>query len=158
MKKIIITIDDDGRFVDISIEEDEVKDEEIDEVIERDTNKDITDYSIYARVWDDGCIGWSRDSECNLTFLKTQQVYANELLKAKGYLFLNDVYDMLGIPRTKAGQVVGWVYNEENPSGDNYVDFGIFDINNIRNREFINGYANVIILDFNVDGNILDLI
>ena len=91
-------------------------------------------------------------------FLKDQQRYANDLLKSKGHLFLNEVYDMLGIPRTKAGQVVGWIYDEKHPVGDNFVDFGIYDIYNERARDFVNGYERTILLDFNVDGNILDMI
>lgn len=91
-------------------------------------------------------------------FLRSCQQYANDKLKADGYLFLNDVYDMLGIPRSKAGQIVGWVYDPKNPIGDNYVDFGIYDINREKNRDFVNGYERTILLDFNVDGNILDLI
>lgn len=113
------------------------------------------DTSCYAKFFDDGCKGWTKDSEFNLIFLKQQQNYANELLRVKGHLFLNEVYDMLGIPRTKAGQTVGWTYNEKNPIGDNYVDFGI---NNDHNKDFVNGYVTDALLDFNVDGNILDLI
>lgn len=115
-------------------------------------------YSVYARCYDDGCIGWEKDSEYNLMFLNNQQRYANELLRSKGHLFLNEVYDMLGFQRTKAGQVVGWVYDEKNPVGDNFVDFGIYDADKPRNRDFVNGYERVIWLDFNVDGPILDLI
>lgn len=116
------------------------------------------EYSDYARCFDDGCAGWDKDSEYNLMFLRHQQNHANELLRSNGYLFLNDVYDMLGIPRTRAGQVVGWIYDEKNPIGDNYVDFGIYDITREKNRDFVNGYERSIWLDFNVDGNILDLI
>lgn len=115
-------------------------------------------YSDYARCFDDGCAGWTKDSELNLYFLKRQQDYANERLKAKGYLFLNDVYESLGIPKTKAGQIVGWIYDEKNPNGDNYVDFGIYNIHDEKARDFVNGYERSIWLDFNVDGNILDLI
>lgn len=119
---------------------------------------DPNSYSDYARFFDDGCTGWTKDPEYNLTFLKNQQRYANDLLQSRGYLFLNEVYDMLGIPRTKAGQIVGWVYNEKNPVGDNFVDFGIYNLNKSRNRDFVNGYERTILLDFNVDGSILDLI
>lgn len=118
----------------------------------------IDGYSDYAKFFDEGCAGWSKDPEQNLFFLKRQQDYANEVLKVKGYLFLNDVYEMLGIPRTKAGQVVGWIYDEKNPVGDNVVDFGIYDGHRETNRDFVNGYERTILLDFNVDGNILDLI
>ena len=73
-------------------------------------------------------------------------------------MFLNDVYDALGIPRSKAGQVVGWIYDEKNPNGDNFVDFGIYDLYKEGSRDFVNGYERTIWLDFNVDGPILDLI
>lgn len=119
---------------------------------------DPNGYSDYARFFDDGCTGWTKDPEYNLMFLKDQQRYANDILKSKGHLFLNEVYDMLGIPRTKAGQVVGWIYDEKHPVGDNFVDFGIYDIYNERARDFVNGYERTILLDFNVDGNILDMI
>ena len=115
-------------------------------------------YSPYAKCYDDACAGWQKDAEHNLWFLKQQQNWANEKLKANGYLFLNDVYEMLGIPKTKAGQVVGWIYDEKNPNGDNYVDFGIYDLYKEGCRDFVNGYERTIWLDFNVDGNILDLI
>ena len=114
-------------------------------------------YSDYARFFDEASPCWQNDPEYNLMFLKSQQQYANDLLKAKGRLFLNEVYDMLGIDRTKAGQVVGWVYNPENPTGDNFVDFGIYDMSKERVRAFVNGYETNILLDFNVDGNIWDL-
>lgn len=117
--------------------------------------------SDYAKFFDEGCNGWTKDPEANLLFLKKQQTYANNRLKANGYLFLNEVYEMLGIPRTKAGQVVGWIYDEKNPVGDNYVDFGIYDTNkNTKwanaNKDFVNGYERSILLDFNVDGDILN--
>lgn len=114
--------------------------------------------SDYARFFDESCEGWEKDSEFNLCYLKAKQQYANDILHARGYIFLNEVYDMLGIERTKAGQIVGWVYDEKEPLGDNYVDFGIYNIDRVKNRDFVNGYERVILLDFNVDGNILDRI
>lgn len=119
---------------------------------------DPSEYSDYARFFEDGCTGWSKDPEFNLMYLKNQQAYANDLLKSRGHVFLNEVYDLLGIPRTKAGNVVGWIYDEEHPVGDNFVDFGIYDINKPKNRDFVNGYERTILLDFNVDGDILDMI
>ena len=85
------------------------------------------------------------------------ETFANDLLKARGRLFLNEVYRMLGIDETKAGQVVGWVYNPDNPTGDNFVDFGIYNMQRERVRAFVNGYEPNILLDFNVDGVIWDL-
>ena len=115
------------------------------------------EYSDYARCFDCGNAGWEDNAEYNLMFLRRQQDYANDRLKARGHLFLNEVYDMLGIPRSQAGQAVGWIYDEKNPVGDNYVDFGIYDINKETCRDFVNGYEKSIWLDFNVDGDILHL-
>lgn len=142
----------------------EIEETVIDENGEEKTVKKVVNvadpnhHSDYARFYDDGCTGWCKDSEYNLMFLKHQQNYANDLLKCQGYLFLNDVYDMLGIPRTKAGQCVGWIYDEKHPTGDNFVDFGIYDLYDEKRRDFVNGYERSILLDFNVDGNILDMI
>lgn len=111
-------------------------------------------YSDYARFFDESCAGWNKTPEYNLMFLKQQQAHANRLLQQNGYLFLNEVYEMIGLPKTKAGQVVGWVYDEKNPIGDNFVDFGIYDIYNEKARDFVNGYERSILLDFNVDGNV----
>ena len=122
------------------------------------TAMDPNDISDYARFFDESCPNWSKSSFHNQTFLKQQQNYANDLLKAQGYLFLNDVYKMLGIPVTPAGQAVGWIYDEKNPVGDNFVDFGLYDLNDEAKRLFINGHERTILLDFNVDGNIMNMI
>lgn len=140
--------------------EEKTVDKDGNETIEKKTVSvvDPNMYSDYARIFDNGSMGWTKDPEYNLMFLKLQQNQANDRLRAQGYLFLNDVYDMLGIPRTKAGQIVGWIYDKENPVGDNFVDFGIYDIYNEKACDFVNGRERSIVLDFNVDGNILDMI
>ena len=149
--KIIITIEVDGEKVNVLTETKESKKE----VVEMDDKIKNKEFSDYARFFDESCPAWEKDAEYNLMYLKKQQTYCNDLLKMKGHLFLNDVYDMLGIPKIKAGQVVGWIYDEKNPIGDNYVDFGLYKE---RNEDFINGFENVALLEFNVDGNILDRI
>lgn len=118
---------------------------------------DPSSYSEYARFYDDGCTAWSKDPGANLMFLRQQQGAATKRLENQGWLLLNDVYDMLGIPRSKEGMVVGWIYDKKHPVGDNFVDFGIYDTNRPANRDFVNGYERTILLDFNVDGNIYDL-
>lgn len=118
---------------------------------------DPNTHSDYAKFFDEYCAGWTKDAEYNLMFLRQQQNYANELLKSRGHLFLNEVYDMLGIDRTRAGNIVGWVYDEEHPIGDNFVDFGIYVLDNEKSRDFVNGRERSILLDFNVDGDILSL-
>jgi hypothetical protein len=113
--------------------------------------------SEYARFFDSSSVQWHRDSVHNMFFLKSQQNYANDMLRAHGHIFLNEVYDLLALPRSQAGAVVGWVLNSE---GDNFVDFGLFDKTDQRTRDLLNGYAHdvPILVDFNVDGVIYDLI
>lgn len=119
---------------------------------------DPSQYSQFARFFDNGCSGWDDNPEYSLMFLNQQQNYANEKLKRQGYLFINDVFEMLGIPKCKEGQTHGWVYDEKNPIGDNFIDFGIYNIHIEKNRDFVNGYEKVILLDFNHDGNIMKYI
>ena len=139
---IIIKLDDNG-VKDITVEREESVERKITE----------KPYSQYARFFDEGCAAWQNNHEYNLMFLRNQQSYFTDLLKSKGHLFLNEVYEGLGLPKTETGQLVGWIYDVDNPIGDNFVDFGIFTNGN---KEFVNGYENSILLDFNVDGNIFD--
>ena len=111
--------------------------------------------SIYARFFDDSSTSWSKEPEYNMIFLKCQQNYANDQLHARGHIFLNEVYDMLGIPRSKAGAVVGWL-RSKNGETDNFVNFGVFDSRTEQARDFVNGFEGAVLLDFNVDGVIYD--
>lgn len=124
-----------------------------------------SDISEYARFFEKYTVdekgnsipnpNWENNNEYNLMFIKAQERYANDLLRSRHRLFLNDVYKMLGLPETKAGQIVGWVYDPENGSGDNYVDFGLYT-DNLSYSDYVNGFDPAILLDFNVDGNIWD--
>lgn len=100
--------------------------------------------SIYSRIFDEGSSLWTEEKAFNEMFIRYVESYADDKLKSKGYLFLNDVYEMLGIPKTKIGQITGWRYNTENPMVDNKV---IFDVQSIGDNSFI--------IDFNVDGKII---
>lgn len=116
--------------------------------------EDPNNISQYAVFFDESSSEWSKTPEYNKTFLKCQQNYANDLLHSRGHIFLNEVYDLIGVPRTQAGAVVGWVKGD----GDDYVDFGIFNIGSEKARDFVNGYERSILLDFNVSGIIYDKI
>lgn len=95
------------------------------------------------------------NEDYNLFFLKAQQELANHMLRANGFLFLNEVYEMLGIDKSIAGQAVGWVYDKNTDEhGDNYVDFGIQEVYRKRSDK-PNDFEKVFLLDFNVDGGIL---
>lgn len=109
----------------------------------------------YARFFDQGCSSWEKTPEYNLIFLRNQQNCANDMLHARGHVFLNEVYDLLGFERSKPGAVVGWLRNGE---GDGYIDFGVFNGDNFKARDFVNGREGSILLDFNVDGTIYDKI
>ncbi len=94
---------------------------------------------------------WEEDSSYVEMFLRSQQNYANDKLRATGHLTLNDVYDMLGFHDSKAGMVVGWIYDLDHPNGDNYVEFDVKKVN-LPNEQ--GGYEEAYAIDFNVDGNI----
>jgi hypothetical protein len=111
--------------------------------------------SPYARFFDETSPNWVKTAEWNMIFLRAQEQWANDRLRMYGYLFLNEVYEALGLERSQAGQVVGWKIdkNGQSPSGgDGYVSFGLGDIFDENARAFINGLENVALLDFNVDG------
>lgn len=115
-------------------------------------------YSDYARFFDESSPYWQKNGGMNLSFLVAQQSFATDKLKRDGVLFLNDVYTMLGIPRTAQGQQVGWVYDPDRTDIDSYVDFGISEVmrNKKRYQEFVRDYERSLLLDFNCDGSILN--
>jgi hypothetical protein len=113
------------------------------------------DPSIYARFFDQTNPRWEGGPGYNVHFLKNCQNWCNDMLRARGHLFLSEVYDHLCIDRTPESTVVGWLWGK---GGDDYVDFGMFDGNGQAKRDFINGREGAILLDFNVDGVIWDKI
>lgn len=141
-----------------------IKAQEIEETVTDDKGKEkkvkqtvnvadeSSEYGPYAKVFDEDHSDWKQDSEMNLFYLRARQAQANDMLKAQGHLFLNEVYDMLGFKRTKAGAVVGWIYDDKKPYGDNFVDFGITEIR--RHDVDSDEYKRAYILDFNVVGDI----
>ena len=116
----------------------------------------IDEMSPYCRIYDDGCTGWDNNAAYNLAYLKGRQSWWNDVLKARPNhtVFLNEVYKDLGIPETEAGQVVGWTL-KPGVMKDGYIDFGIFNMAYTPNRDFVNGYQPVCLLDFNVDGVVI---
>lgn len=107
----------------------------------------------YARFFDESSREWTKDPYMNLMTLRGKQAAFNNRLQSCGHVFLNEVYRELGFDeQTQEGQVVGWYWTPEHPS---YIDFGIYDTNRHTER-FVNGYERSILLDFNVDGVIID--
>jgi hypothetical protein len=114
--------------------------------IPRDT--EVCEYTSTARIWDWREMHGIMDATHALYYLELYERFATDKLKAKGYLFLNDVYDMLGLTLTAEGAVLGWVYEK-----DKVVDFGVYDFDN---TEAVYGYDSKFVLRFNVDGCILE--
>lgn len=115
----------------------------------------IPEYSPYARIIDENASVWDPSDDITELNIHAQLNYMNDILRTRGYLFLSDVYDALGIPRTPASQVVGWLWKKG--EGDHYVSFGDIEGHRIkfwddsRRREVAN-----YLLDFNVDGEIVN--
>lgn len=113
----------------------------------------------YTKFFDEGNRNWSKEPWHNQMFIQCQERYANDLLRARGHLFLNEVLDMLGFERTQAGAVVGWLADADaRGSGDGYVDFGVFSGDTYMGQEFVTANERSILLDFNVDGVIYNKI
>lgn len=105
-------------------------------------------------IWfDESNPNWDTNPNFNMTFLRGIQARLNNMLHTKGVVFLNEVYDALGIPPTQEGAVLGWIMG----LGDDEIDFGLYREDN-QARKFVNGVANRILLDFNHDGVILNKI
>lgn len=114
--------------------------------------------SEYSFFFDECSSQWTKDPEYNKMFLVQVEREANRKLQMNGYFFLNDLHKMLGVDATKAGQIVGWVYDpENNTDGDNYISLRIFDVANEQKRLFVNGKERSILIDPNVQGNIWEL-
>ena len=127
----------------------------------KETKEEVLTYegdklSQYARVFDEvGSTQWTPSADHNRAFLLMEQNYLNERIRTRGYIFLNEVYERLGFRPTKAGSVVGWVYQNADYEG---IDFGIFTAHTQKAAEFLEGTEPSIILDFNVQGDILSLV
>jgi len=103
-----------------------------------------SDYAVY---FDSKSRNYETNPDYNRMFLKAQQAFANDKLQTRGHLFLNEVLDDLDLPRTPAGQIVGWT--KDGPDG--YVNFRIVEVE----REIEDGrHEPALLLDFNVEGNI----
>lgn len=144
-------------------------DAETGEVTEKTVVKKVGEpISPYARmfvegIWDNEAMcwtwknpNWKQNAYLNKIFLKSVEREANERLERDGFLFLNDVYRMLGFPLTYEGQMVGWLAKDSG-GADGYVDFGIFDSKHMipGNDAFLNEVNCDAFLDFNVDGEII---
>lgn len=112
-------------------------------------DRDLSDFAVFfGRDYSE--LVSSDDPEEAYNHVKAQEEWANAVLQERGYIFLQEIYDALGIDRF-APDGVGWCAG----IGDDFVDFGIY---NVRNGRAVNGLEPVFLLDFNHDGYILPYI
>lgn len=139
-----------------------LKKEEVEEIDENGKKKKVTkdklevvDEPLRYAQWfsEETSTEWENSPDYNMAHILGQQVYANKLLNIRGYLFLNEVRELLGFPKTKDGQVVGWIKGE----GDNEIRFGL-EMDSDVYRDFVAGHTDRILIDFNVDGPIINKI
>lgn len=142
--------------------EEEVTDEKTGETTTvRKYDKDVVDRSGLSRYFDEYSIYWDKyNPDQNIAHIRSVLHQANDQLYANGHLFLNDVYQMLGIPDTKEGAILGWIVDEDHQNP--YVDFGVYGVNSddpwdFSNEEPWDGKMGIL-LTFNVDGIIYDKI
>jgi len=121
-------------------------------------NKDIAPYSF---VWSEQtATQYKRSYDTNHSLLRSFERFANDILNTRGHIFLNEILDDLGLERTSVGAIVGWVkdYNPHNPNNDQYITFGLNDPVNEERQDAHEAMVQPWFLNFNVDGNIYDLI
>lgn len=111
-------------------------------------------HSPYDLIFDEMIDEWQPDAQYNKWHLAQVEDTANRRLRTQGYLFLNDVYRMIGRYNSGAmivkpeGQIVGWLYDPNNENLQNCVKLGLDKMRGDRN----------VVLHFNVDGPIIDKI
>ena len=81
------------------------------------------------------------------------------MLHIRKHVFVNEVYDLLGLDRTEAGAVCGWILTRNNP--DSHIDFGLDAIPESELRKILAAERNEDIsirLHFKPDGLIYNMI
>lgn len=108
--------------------------------------------SPYAQIFDERALEFYQDDGTNMFMLKQREKEATIRLRASGVLSLNEVYDMIGLPATDIGLTHGWIYEKDNPDGDNEVQFDLRHV--YITNEYTGEEERVILIDFNCDGYI----
>lgn len=149
----------------VEVETKKVDENGVEEVIKE--YKDIAEQADdpCSLIFDETVDTWQRDADLNRNYLLLMESAANKRLRTQGHLFLNEVLSMIGTHggqsmRTPTGQIVGWIYDPDNTSLHNHVDFGISNYvpNNEALNSFIRGEERSVIMHFNCDGVIIDKI
>ena len=130
--------DEAERRIRYGIEQHEIVEEVVDEKGKKKTKKTVVDeiadpvVNPFAVVYTVGCKGYEKNAEYNKAFLLNVQAALTKKLKERGFLFVNDVYDALGITLTEKGHDWGWLYDKNNLVGVDHIDLGIMHACNVR--------------------------
>lgn len=149
----------------VEVENKKTNDQGVEETIKEYKDVAMQHSSPYTCIFDETVDTWQPDNMLNRNYLFLMEQSANKRLRTQGHLFLNEVLGSIGTHggvsmKTPEGQIVGWIYNPNDPSKQNHVDFGVtsyvegYDPTN----DFIDGYERSVILRFNCDGPIIDKI
>lgn len=90
------------------------------------------------------------DPEANLSYLLNKLELLNIRLQAKGHLMANEVFQELKMQKTTWGQNYGILAKNEDGT-TNVLDFGLYNGKDPAARNFVNGYEDVFLLNFNFD-------
>lgn len=149
----------------VEVENKKTNEQGVEETIKEYKDVAMQHSSPYTCIFDETVDTWQPDNMLNRNYLFLMEQSANKRLRTQGHLFLNEVLGSIGTHggvsmKTPEGQIVGWIYDPNDPSKQNHVDFGVtsyvegYDPTN----DFIDGYERSVILRFNCDGPIIDKI
>lgn len=125
----------------------------VDIVVKPGIEEDPT-HSLYLIDTRDKCWYYKRPEMTYYYLFETQQTLT-QMLRTRGYLFLNEVLRALEKPEIPEGQIIGWVYDETKGDTDNCVDFGLKE--GTENFDFfMSGKNEFVYITLNHDGTIYD--
>ena len=149
----------------VEIESKNTNEQGVEEAIKEYTDVAMAHTSPYTCIFDETVDTWQPDNMLNRNYLFLMEQAANKRLRTQGHLFLNDVLSSIGTHggvtmKTPEGQIVGWIYDPNDPTRQNHVDFGVTSYveGNDALNSFISGGERSVMLRFNCDGPIIDKI
>lgn len=111
----------------------------------------------FARIFDEASSLWNKSKGVNRDVLYIKQCYWNEQLIRRGYVFVNEIFEDLDVPCCELGQYYGWIYNENDETRHNYINFNITE-KTVASRAFLQGYNPSVLIELEPDGYIADKI
>lgn len=120
--------------------------DQIDSLEESTAARNKVSRTAFARWFDQTNAKWTNQPGENRFLIASSQNYFNDLLRRRGYVFLNEVYTHLGFQPVPEGQTMGWIHNSDHP--DTVIDFDVFNSQSSESRAFVNDLTSNVLLDF----------